>query len=213
MTPVNPPRPGLGRRLLVMGALAVSGALVFPNAAPAMFHADVKDHDAMTTPSHSSPQDLSATQALQRTLELIRTIHAVTDVTPDLLQRVMGKDIHATGEGSFGFGQRLPGNWTFGAERYLQRPHDVPQMELGFDPVPNADTAPLTTCEPDFAAFTASLEAMGFKRYPAYGEHGRWKFDAFDRQGLRVEVYPMYAQPKDDEHAPGTRCVKRVLVR
>ncbi len=213
MTPVNPPRPGLGRRLLVMGALAVSGTLVFPNASPAMFHADVKDHDAMTTPTSAPPQDLSATQALQRMLELIRGIHAVTDVTPDLMQRVMGKQVHAMDEGMFGFGQQLPGNWTLGVRRYLLRPHDVPQMELGIDPVPNANAAPVNACEPDYAAFAAALEGMGFQRHPAHGEHGRWKFDAFDKPGLRVEVYPMYAQAKDEDSAAGTRCVKRVLVR
>lgn len=213
MTPVNPPRPGLGRRLLVMGALAVAGTLSFPDASPAMFHADVKDHDAMTTPNSPPSQDITAAQALQRLLELIRGIHSVKDVTPDLLARVMGKPIHDTGEGSYGFGQHLPGGWAVGLQRYLQRPHDVPQVELGFDPMPNAKAAPVAGCDPDYAAFTASLESMGFKRYPAYGEHGRWKFDAFDKQGMRVEVYPIYTQAKDDADAPGTRCVRRVLVR
>jgi hypothetical protein len=196
-----------------MGALAVAGTLSFPDASPAMFHADVKDHDAMTTPNSPPAQDLTTTQALQRMLELLRGIHAVTDVTPDLMQQVMGKQVHRTDGGAFGFGQRLPGNWAFGLQWYLQRPDDVPQMELGFDPIPSTQADPVASCEPDYASFTASLEGMGFRRHPAYGEHGRWMFDAFDKQGLRVEVYPMHALSKDDPNAPGTRCVQRVRVR
>lgn len=161
----------------------------------------------------ASPQDLTAKQALERMLELIRGIHAVTEVTPDLLQRAMGKDVHQIETGRFGFGQRLPGDWAFRVERYLLQPHDEAQLVLGFDPASDTDAAPVTACDPDYAAFTAALEGMGFARHPAYGEHGRWKYDAFDKPGIRVEVYPMYAQAKDDADARGTRCVKRVLVR
>ena len=161
----------------------------------------------------ASPQDLTAGQALDRMLGLIRGIHVVTDVTPDLLQRAMGKDVHHTERGRFGFGQRLPGNWAFSVERYLLQPHDVQQLELGFDPIPDTDAAPLAGCNPDYTAFTAALEGMGFVRHASYGEHGRWKYDAFDKSGIHVEVHPMYAQPKDVAEARGTRCVKRVLVR
>lgn len=161
----------------------------------------------------ATSQDLSATQALDRMLALIRSIHAVTDVTPDLLQRTMGKDVHSSEQGRFGFGQLLPGNWAFSVERYLLQPDDVARLELGFDPIPDKDAAPLMGCEPDYTTFTAALEGMGFVRHPAYGAHGLWKYDAFDKPGIRVEVYPMYAQAKDDAEARGTRCVKRVLVR
>ena len=78
-------------------------------------------------------QDLTARQALERMLELIRGIHGIADVTPELLQRTMGKDVRRIEEGHFGFGQRLPGNWAFSVERYLLQPHDAPQLELGFD--------------------------------------------------------------------------------
>ena len=158
-------------------------------------------------------QDLTARQALERMLELIRGIHGITDVTPELLQRTMGRDVRRIEEGHFGFGQRLPGNWAFSVERYLLQPHDAPQLELGFDPIPNTEAAAVTACEPDYAAFTSSLEGMGFARHSAYGEHGRWLYDAFDKPGIHVEVHPMLARAKDDADAQGTRCVQRVLLR
>ena len=161
----------------------------------------------------TSPQDLTARQALERMLELLRSIHAVTEVTPALLQRTMGKDVNEIEEGRFGFAQRLPGNWAFSVERYLLQPNGVPQLELGFDPMPDTDAAPVTGCELDYGTFTATLEGMGFVRDPIYGEHGRWKYDAFDKPGTRVQVHPMYARAKGDANAFGARCVKRVLVR
>ena len=94
----------------------------------------------------TSSLDLTASQALQRMLELIRGIHAVTEVTPELMQRAMGKDVRQMEKGHFGFGQRLPGNWAFSVERYLLQPHDLPQLELGFDPIPDTDASAVTAC-------------------------------------------------------------------
>lgn len=80
-----------------------------------------------------------------------------------------------------------------------------------FDPVPGAPASPLPTGKPDFARFTEALESMGFSRHPRYGEHGRWRFDAFERQCLHVSVY---IGARSDNGGPlGPACVKAVPVQ
>ncbi|MCA7933827.1 hypothetical protein LGM45_32790 [Burkholderia cepacia] len=51
------------------------------------------------------------------------------------------------------------------------------------------------------------------KRHPGeYGEHGRWRFDAFERQRMHVSVYAIGARSDNGEPlAPAS--VKAVLVQ
>ncbi len=214
MTPTASNKPRYRKRRLATVMFMLSGMSLHSTASLAMPHEAMKDHNAMTTPTTAtspSPK-LDATQALQRMLELIRGIHAVTDVTPDYMRRVMGVNIESTDAERFGFNQALPGHWAFGVERSPLTPTQQPQVDLSFDPIPNSGAASVPTCEPNYASFTASLEGMGFQRHPAYGEHGRWKFDAFDKPGLHVEVLPVYDQPQGDQEV-GTACVKMVIIR
>lgn len=159
-----------------------------------------------------SPASLTATQALQRMLELIQASNRVTDITPETVRRIFGVQTEASSEDGFGYGQRLQGNWAFSLQRWA-RDDTGPRVDLIFDPIPGTQASPLpTTCEPDFAQFTRALESMGFSRQPRYGEHGRWIFDAFERQGMSVEVSPLRASAGNGEPL-GPTCVKMVLVR
>ena len=166
----------------------------------------------MTTPAatHSS-SGLSATQALQGMLALIRDSKSVADVTPESMQRALGVQIKIVNPNQFGYGQRLSGNWAFSVQR-LQAGTADPRVDLNFDPLPGTQASPADICEPDFAHFAASLESMGFSRHASHGEHNRWTFDLFERPGMRVEVYPIVAQTSNGEPV-GPTCVKMVLVR
>ncbi|MEV8522286.1 hypothetical protein ABZR86_20985 [Dyella marensis] len=171
-------------------------------AAPGQNH--LKEKHAMTT------SDISASQALQRTLELIRGSRSVADITPETMQGAFGVQVKKVDPQQFGYGQRLPGNWAFSIMR--QEVEGAGRMDLNFDPLPGTKAALTDICDPDFAHFTAELESMGFARHSSHGEHNRWIYDAFERPGMRVEVYPEVARA-DNGDATGPACVKMVLVR
>ncbi|MBN3734376.1 hypothetical protein [Burkholderia sp. Tr-20390] len=158
-----------------------------------------------------APANLSTTQALQRMLALIQASGQVTDITPDTVHRIFGVQTTAIGNGQFGYGQRLPGNWAFSIQRVTVG-DTGPRVDLIFDPIPGTQVSPLTTCEPTFAQFTAALESMGFSRRTHYGEHGRRSFDAFERPRMDIRVYPVRAF-SDNGEPLGPACVKAVLMR
>lgn len=196
--------------MTVMAALSLclplSGAYAQPaDAEPA--HASKAEIEYQTQPS------LTATQALQRMLELIRSSSRVTDITPETVHRIFGVQAKVIDQDRFGYGQRLPGNWAFSLERLTGDGIGGTRLDLIFDPIPGAQASPLpTTCEPNFAQFTEALVSMGFSRQSRYGEHGRWIFDAFERPGMYVEVSPLSAFADSGEPL-GSTCVKMVLVR
>ncbi|MCA7894647.1 hypothetical protein [Burkholderia cepacia] len=158
-----------------------------------------------------APANLSTTQALQRMLALLQDSSQVTDITPETVHRIFGVQTKAIDKDQFGYGQRLPGNWAFSLQR-LTIGDTGTRVDLMFDPIPGAPASPLPACEPDFARFTEALESMGFSRHPHYGEHGRWLFDAFERQRMHVSVYAIGAH-SDNGEPLGPACVKAVLVQ
>lgn len=158
-----------------------------------------------------SPANLTVTQALQGMLELIRISNQVTDMTPDAVHRSFGVQTHAIDQDSFGYGQRLPGNWAVGIQRFVVYGRGT-RVELGFDPIPGMPAAPLTTCEPNFAQFTGALESMGFNHRTHYGEHGRRISEIFWREQMSVEVVP-YRERGDNGEPPAPACVRTVRVR
>lgn len=175
-----------------------------------------KENPAMTTTrvsdapaTGSSP--ITAKQALERFLDLIRTTKSSQDVTLEQLQKAMGVPITAEQPDHYGYGQALPGNWAFSVER-LPAGSTHSTLNLSFDPLPGKDASSQAICDPDFAQFTGALEHTGFARHSSYGEHNRWLFDYFERPGMRVDVYPITSQSDAGEPA-GPRCVNRVLVR
>jgi hypothetical protein len=198
--------PAAGRFMLfaAIGMLGASPIL----AAPGQPHDHVKEKHAMTT--SAATDSLSASQALQRTLELIRGSKSVADITPESMQGAFGVPVKKVDSEEFGYGQRLPGNWAFSIMR--QEVDGEGRVDLNFDPLPGTQAALKDICEPDFARFTAELESMGFARHSAHGEHNRWTYDAFERPGMRVEVYPE-VEHADNGEPSGPTCVKMVLVR
>ncbi|WP_158884130.1 hypothetical protein [Rhodanobacter sp. L36] len=170
----------------------------------------------MTTPttSNASPathSSLTAKQALDRFVELIRTTNVVQDVTPDRLQQTIGVPINIETPEHYGYGQALSGEWAFSVERQIPS-SGHPEVSLSFDPLPGKDASSKDICDPDFAHVTGALEHMGFARHSMRGEHDRWLFDYFERVGMRVEVYP-FVSHSDTGEPIGPNCVRRVLLR
>lgn len=163
-----------------------------------------------TSAATDASSGISASQALQRMLELIRGNHSVAGITPDTLQGAFGVPVKKVSAEEFGYGQRLPGNWAFSVMR--QQVEGAGRVDLIFDPLPGTKAAITDICEPDFAHFTKELESMGFARQSAHGKHNRWIKDTFERPGMQVEVYPE-APTADNGEATGPACVKMVLVR
>lgn len=194
-------------RFMLFAAIGMLGAgpLLAASGQP---HDHVKEKHAMTT--SAATDSLSASQALQRTLELIRGSKSVADITPESMQGAFGVPVKKVDSEEFGYGQRLPGNWAFSIMR--QEVDGEGRVDLNFDPLPGTQAALKDICEPDFARFTAELESMGFARHSAHGEHNRWTYDAFERPGMRVEVYPEVEHAGNGEPS-GPTCVKMVLVR
>lgn len=151
---------------------------------------------------------VTAEQAMHGMLELIRTTPSVADLTAEAMGERLGLPIKKVSADHFGYAQPLSGGWAFSVER--QQVATVgPRVDLVFSPVGEDRPAAAPICDPDFSHFTQELERMGFTRKSAHGEHGRWTFDAFDRPGQHVEVYPLVAEGADASHA----CVQMVLVR
>lgn len=165
--------------------------------------------EAKETPRMNAPvAHVTAEQAMHGMLELIRTTPSVAQLTPETMGERLGVPVKRLSADHFGYAQPLDGGWAFSIER--QQVGSVgPRVDLIFSPIGEDRPAVTPICTPDFRHFTTELERMGFKRQSAHGEHGRWTFDAFDRPGQHVEVYPLVAEGADATSA----CVHMVLVR
>ncbi|MDR6937708.1 hypothetical protein [Luteibacter sp. 3190] len=151
---------------------------------------------------------VSAEQAMRGMLELIRRTPSVAEITPEVMGERLGLPIKRVTTDHFGYAQPLGDGWAFSVERH--QIGDVgPRVDLIFSPTGEDRPAPTPICTPNFGQFTQALEGMGFKRQRARGEHGRWTYDAFDRPGQHVEVYPLVTDGADMAAA----CVHMVLVR
>ncbi|AND67482.1 hypothetical protein ATSB10_00280 [Dyella thiooxydans] len=193
--------------------LTMLGACRGLPAAPKPHPEHAMETHPMTTPATSDPTrvQLSAQQAMERFLDLIRATRTLQDITPESMHEAMGVDIQSVSPDHYGYGQALPGNWAFSVER-KDAGGAGPQVNLSFSPIPGKSASPEGACEPDFAHFADALLGMGFTRHASHGEHSRWLFDYFERPGMRVEVYPR--TPRSDRGAPtGPICVDKVLIR
>lgn len=163
--------------------------------------------EAMETSRMKAPTaNVTAEQAMRGMLDLIRATPSVAELTPEAMGERLGLPITRLSADHFGYAQPLGDGWAFSVER-----HQVgtvgPRVDLIFSPVGEDRPIAKPICTPDFSHFTQELERMGFKRNRAYGEHSRWAYDAFDRAGQHVEVYPLVT-----EGTTGA-CVHMVLVR
>ncbi len=154
---------------------------------------------------------LSAKQAMERFLELIRSSASVQDFTVERMSQIMGVPMQVAATGHYGYGQPLPGNWAVGIERQEVASIGT-SVSFSVQPIPGKDAEGDAACDPNFAQFTQTLEQNGFSREVLRGEHNRHLYDAFTRTGLRVEVYPRNALANPNA-AVGDACVNMVLVR
>ncbi|WP_221174289.1 hypothetical protein [Luteibacter sp. 9135] len=193
------------------GAIAtLISALALPAACAAHPARETSRMSSSATHDSMPPSQITATQALNGVMALIRSHKTVTELTPESMGQALGVPVTRVSADHYGYAQRLPGDWSFSVQRQLV-PSIGPRVDLAFSPVDEAEPSPQGICSPDFAHFTAELEQLGFTRQTSRGEHGRWNFDAFDRPGQHVEVYPL-VQPGD---GPGKdlTCIKMVLIR
>lgn len=153
---------------------------------------------------------ITATRALDGVMALIRSHTTVAELTPESMGQALGVSVTRVSAEHYGYTQQLPGDWSFSVQRQLV-PSVGPRVDLAFSTVDEAEPSPQVICSPDFAHFTAALEPLGFTRTTSRGEHGRWIFDAFDRPGQHIEVYP-WVHP-GDTHGTDLTCVGRVSIR
>lgn len=182
----------------------VALATLLVASAPLTHATDVKETPRM----NASTAHVTAEQAMHGMLELIRATPSVAELTPEAMGERLGLPIKRLSTGHFGYAQPLSGGWAFSVERQ-QVGSLGPRVDLIFSPIGEDRPAATPICTPDFGHFTKELERMGFKRQRAHGEHGRWTYDAFDRPGQHVEVYPLVTEGADAASA----CVQMVLVR
>ncbi|MEH6421399.1 hypothetical protein [Pseudomonas sp. CGJS7] len=153
---------------------------------------------------------LDAEQVLDRLLTLIRESERVEQFTAQRLSSAFGVTFSVFEPGYWGFGEQLSPQWSYGMEM-RDKTAIGSRFSFSFNAAPGA-TPPLEEiCRIDYARFASALEAMGFKREPYYGEHGRFINDWFERPGMRIAVYPL-----GEADAPGEKasrvCVKEVQI-
>jgi hypothetical protein len=188
--------------------LLLAACVALPACSHAPLSASSKEEPTMTTAAPIASPKLDAPQALQRVLDLIDDSHALADLTPAHISQKLGIPMETARDGSarYGFGEAINAQWTYGVELDATAP-DASRFEFAFNPS-QADAPMTPICQMDYDAFTARLEAMGFKRTPYNAEHGRFVKEWFDRPGLRVSVYPQ----GETAEAAAHRCVRMVTI-
>jgi hypothetical protein len=182
----------------------------------------------MSTDNSSIQPKITAEQALQRVLELIRTSKTIADFTSERVQQVMGVPLKSW-EGGFGFDEPVTPAWHhgFSMEKIFDSSTGTrrPRFEFAFSPnPPDSEPSMRDICPVDVDHFEAALQAMGFTGQSVYDSppqplpgqerllHGRRMYDSFDRPGLRVQVYPQWEHALTPETGMGRMCVKQVYI-
>lgn len=166
---------------------------------------------AMTEHSTIQPK-LTADQALQRLISLLRVSKSINDFTPEFIGKGMGVDIKVVDADTYGFGEKLDADWGWGIQRQNVLSFG-PRVDFGFSSQPGTDPVATAICKIDSAKFGSELESIGFTRTPAYAERGRIAHFNFDRDSLHVEVYPQAEFPRNGGDGENRACVKTVLIR
>ncbi|BDU21717.1 hypothetical protein [Dyella sp. GSA-30] len=162
---------------------------------------------------HSAVQPrLTADQALQRLIDLLRDSKSINDFTPEFIGKGMGVDIKVVDADTYGFGEKLDADWGWGIQR--QNVASLgPRVDFGFSAKPGTEPAATAICGIDAARFGSELESIGFTRTPAYAARGRIAHFNFDRDSLHVEVLPQAEFPQNRSDGENRACVKTVLIR
>lgn len=171
-----------------------------------------KEPNAMTasTSAPASMPKLDAEQVLTRLLALIRESDRVEQFTPERLSSAFGVTFSVFEPGYWGFGAQLSPDWSYGFEM-REKIAIGSRFSFSFNSKPGSTPPIEDICRIDYPRFAAELEAMGFKREPYHGEHGRFINDWFERPGMRIAVYPEGEIAASGEKPPRV-CVKEVQI-
>jgi hypothetical protein len=186
-----------------------------------------KDSVVMNTTVQANSRDvikprLSAEQALQSVMTLIRTNKNVSEFTPERLNEAFQTDVqYAKNDDSrYGSGEAISPDWNYGF--YINKKVKDLQGKLwskfvfSFNPI-NADANPDigAVCAMNFDTFSKALEAQGFKRERRYAEHDRWLYDEFNNATMRIHIYIQNRENAADAGAGGERpqaCIKMIEI-
>jgi hypothetical protein len=153
---------------------------------------------------------LDSEQALTRLLALIRSSERVEEFTSDRLSQAFGVPVQVFEPDYWGFGERLSARWSYSIEG--RRPPKIgARFAFGFNDGPGDAPQIDDICGVDYVRFTAELEAMGFRRQPYRGEHGRFLYDRFERPGMGLQTYPVGETVPSGQPA-GRTCLKMLLI-
>lgn len=173
-----------------------------------------KEKTAMTTPVKSDPAQsaITAKEALQRLLGLLRESQSIKDFTPDFIGKGMGVDVTVVDQDTYGYGAKLSKDWGWGISRQNSRVTG-PRIDFGFSADPGSNPEATEICEIDYIKFTSELEAIGFSRKENRGEHGMVVSEHFDRPNLHVQVLAQAEHPQTQDGVTNRACVKTVIIQ
>jgi hypothetical protein len=197
-------------------ALSLAAICVCTSDAVASSHTPKSDKEktVMTTPVKNDPAQsaITAKEALQRLLGLLRESKSIKDFTPDFIGKGMGVDITVVDQDTYGYGAKLSKNWGWGISRQNSRVTG-PRIDFGFSSDPGKNPEATEICEIDYIKFTSELEAIGFSRKENRGEHGMIVSEDFDRPDLHVQVLAQAEHPQTQDGVANRSCVKTVIIQ
>lgn len=197
---------------------AWSVAVMFVCASDAMAFSPTSNSDkektVMTTPVKSDPAQsaITAKEALQRLLGLLRESKSIQDFTPDFIGKGMGVKVTVVDQDTYGYGAKLSRDWGWGITRQHSRVTG-PRIDFGFSSDPGSNPQATEICEIDYTRFTSELEAIGFARKANHGQHGIVLSEDFDRPNLHVQVLAQAEHPQTQDGVVNRSCVKTVIIQ
>jgi len=201
----------LGPLVFFMATMATVGSLPTAVVAHSAFTSD-KETSAMTPGTEPMQSSITAQQALQRLLDMLRQSKSIEDFTPEFIGHGMGVKVTVVDNETYGYGAKLSKDWGWGISRQNSRVTG-PRIDFGFSSTPASGVPATEVCQFDYAKFTAELEAIGFARKPSYGKQGLIVQENFDRPDLHIEVVSQAEHPHTQDGVENRACVKSVIIR
>jgi hypothetical protein len=166
----------------------------------------------MTAPESSTTTGnpkLNAEEIGQRFLKLIGGLESRSDLTPGLVQNVLGLKLQRHEDrGLYHHGWRMDNGWSLGIVLYDESPGHKQRVSFGIDQF--SESMPSSSCALDFERYHNALKAMGFHASPVYGEIGQleyWRY--FKPDDLVFQIIPQHAVPTVPG-IPGPLCVRSI---
>ncbi|HEY9133693.1 MAG TPA: hypothetical protein VIM98_18220 [Dyella sp.] len=204
-------RAQLGPFVFFMATVTTVGGLPAVAVARSASTSD-KETYVMTQGIEPAQSSITAQQALQRLLDMLRQSKSIEDFTPEFIGHGMGVKVTAVDGETYGYGARLSKTWGWGISRENSSVTG-PRIDFGFSSLPGSDAPATEVCQLDYDTFTAELEAMGFARKPSYGKQGLILQENFDRPHLHIEVLSQAEHSHTQDGVENRACVKSVIIR